>query len=657
MSQLEYKKGDVIGQKYLVYEVLGKGGCGVVYAVYDRRTEGVYALKTFLDQLMNNKAVSDRFKKEAQVWVALERHPYIVTAFFVENFSGRYYVALEYIPQNEMGWNTLDGYLRHQSPNLYLVLKWAIQFCHGMEHAYSKGIKAHRDIKPANIMIDEEQNIRISDFGLAGIVNPDEINHQKNITGLHQTMLGIGMGTPTHMPPEQFINATACDERSDIYSFGVVLFQMAAGGSLPFYTENRDQFWKIMKHFHSEAQIPKIESPLKSIIGKCMAKEPSDRYQSFLNLRNDLEALLKNHNGSSVHVPTLPPFDEWEWNNKSGNLNKLGLYDEAIQCANKAISLNPNYDASWGYKADALHNLCKFNEAIGCYQRRLDLGSNNATAWGNMGLSYRALSQYDKALECYERALNIDPNDVTILNNKGACLAQYGVQLKQPGKLRAAISCYDKALSIDKSFSALWTNKGIALIELGDVENGINCLNNSLSINPNNIDVLNEKVKILMKSIQGDAFSTNKYIDEAIEIYSKLLGLKHNPIDDLYNLGLCYLQIENIQKAYECFSKVEELNPNDTGAWFGLMNIFFKKQDSDKTIKYCDKLINAKQHIEEAVNKKSRVLSYAGRYSQAVSLLKNTLNNYPNMSFLWFTLSEIQEQNNNFSEALISATN
>src|SRR3989339_712776 len=93
---------------------------------------------------------------------------------------------------------------------------------------------------------------------------------------------------------------------------------------------------------------------------------------------------------------------------------------------------------------------------------------------------------------------------------------------------------------------------------------------------------------------------------------SKLLGLKHNTIDDSYNLGLCYLQIENIQKAYECFSKVEELNPNDTGAWFGLMNIFFKKQDTDKTIKYCDKLINAKQHVEEAVRKKSMILSFEG---------------------------------------------
>jgi len=72
------------------------------------------------------------------------------------------------------------------------------------------------------------------------------------------------------------------------------------------------------------------------------------------------------------------------------------------------------------------------------------------------------------------------------------------------------------------------------------------------------------------------------------------------------------LQIENIQKAYECFSKVEELNPNDTGAWFGLMNIFFKKQDTDKTIKYCDKLINAKQHVEEAVRKKSMILSFEG---------------------------------------------
>ena len=659
MGKLGYNKGDVIGQRYIVYEILGKGGCGVVYAVYNRQTNGVYALKTFLDQYMNDKAVSDRFKKEAQVWVALERHPFIVTAFFVENFSGRYHVALEYIPQNKMGWNTLDGYLRHQKPTFNLVLKWAIQFCHGMEHAYSKGIKAHRDIKPANIMIDEYKNIRISDFGLAGIITPNKINHQTTITNFQQTMLGTGMGTPTHMPPEQFTNAIECDERSDIYSFGVVLYQMLAGGRLPFHTENRDQFWAIMKHLHNEMQIPKIDSPLASIIGKCMAKEPSCRYQSFLNLRKKFEALLKSHNGSPVQVPTLPPFDEWEWNNKSSNLNTLGLFDEAIRCANKAISLNPNYDYSWGYKADALHNLGKFNEAIDCYQRMLDLGNNDATTWGNKGLSYRALMQYDKALECYEKALKIEPNEINILNNKGACLAQFGTLLNQPGKLHEAILCYDKALAIDKSFSALWSNKGIALIELGDIENGINCLNKSLSINPNNIGVLKEKAKVLMKNVikKVGVLDTSKYINDAIAVYSKLFELNPKSIDDLYNLGLCYLQIENLKKAYECFSRVEKLNPNDIGAWFGLMKIFFKKQDSEKTIKYCDKLINAKQHIEEAVNKKARVLSYIGEYSQAVSVLKDTLKIYPNMSFLWFTLSEIQEQNNNFSEALISLTN
>ncbi len=716
MSQAEYKKGDVIGQKYEVHEVLGKGGCGVVYAVYDRQTDSVFALKTFLSQYMNNMAISERFKKEARVWVALERHPFIVTAFYVDNFSGRYFVALEYIPRNEMGWNTLDDYLRNQLPNIHQSLKWAIQFCHGMEYAYSKGIKAHRDIKPANIMIDEKQAVRIADFGLAGIIDSEEVKWQNVTAGSHQTIIGTGMGTPTHMAPEQFVNAVACDERSDIYSFGVVLYQMATGGRLPFSSNNRDQFWAIMKHFHAEVSVPKLDSPLSPIISKCMAKEPIRRYQTFINLRDELAALLKSHNGGIVQVPIMPPFDEWEWNNKSRNLNKLGLYKEAIRCADKAISFNPAYGASWGYKADALHNIGKFREAIDCYLRALNLGSNDSAAWGNMGLSYRGLLQYDKALECYDNALKIEPKDTNILNNKGACLALCG-------KLHEAISCYDVALSIDKSISSLWSNKGSALIATGDIENGIKCLNESLSLNPNNNDALKRKAEVLMK---------NNFTVEAIRVWERLIEINLESIDNWFNLGLCYFKLGDFDKASSCLCRAEELSPDDVEIWHWLMGVNFKNHDAEKTLKYGNKLLAANQYVKEATEliqkinqtqktsnvssleirealqqlknaeavhfkqkshaaaikkliqlylntgdkknalyycdvlikttnyitdfgNKAMVMSYFGDYDGAVGLLTEILQEWPQVDTLWYVLSSIHEQHGKTQDALLAA--
>src|SRR3989304_6632547 len=233
-----YKKGDFIGEKYEVYDVLGMGGFGVVYLVYYH--ESVFALKTFREEYLWDREAQERFKKEAKIWIDLERHPYLVRAYFFAELSGRLFIGLEHIAPGEDGFNSLEGYLRYKPPDLALSLRWGVQFCHGMEYAYSKGIRAHRDIKPANIMIAYDKTLKITDFGIAGAIGQAKISGvrldiRNNTVGFScQTVEGRGFGTPTHMPPEQFTNAASCDERSDIYSFGIVLYQMAAGGALPF---------------------------------------------------------------------------------------------------------------------------------------------------------------------------------------------------------------------------------------------------------------------------------------------------------------------------------------------------------------------------------------------------------------------------------------
>ena len=170
-----YKKGDFIGQKYEVYGVLGMGGFGIVYLVISHETGDVYALKTFRDEYLEDVQTRERFKKEAHIWIDLERHPYLVRAHFVDDVSGRLFIATEYIAPDEDGLNSLDVYLKRRPPDIVQSLKWGIQFCHGMEYAYSKCIRAHRDIKPANILICQDRSVKISDFGLAGVIGQTRI--------------------------------------------------------------------------------------------------------------------------------------------------------------------------------------------------------------------------------------------------------------------------------------------------------------------------------------------------------------------------------------------------------------------------------------------------------------------------------------------------
>lgn len=576
---LPFRKGDIIGQKYEVIDLLGEGGFGLVYLAFISPDHPFYALKTFKGAYSTEKTVKDRFRKEAQVWINLEKHPHIVRAYFVDEIFDRLFIAMEWIaPEKEGGPNSLEAYLRYYPPDLSQALQWAIQFCHGIEYAYSKGIRAHRDIKPANIMIDHNKNVKITDFGLADVfgsmntTSDIKFNIRKGKVGLSfQTMDGTGFGTPTHMPPEQFINASKCDEKSDIYSFGIVLYQMVARGNLPFlaplpkneaYEESR-RFWLETYRLHCQAPIPYLNSPLFSVIERCLEKDTKRRYQTFKDLRTDLEILYKSLTGGVVRLPEKEDLDAWEWNNKGISLNNLKRYQEAIVCFDKAIDIDPL----------------------------------NSSAWNNMGTSLRLLSKQKEALSCYEKALKINPSNAHALFNKGSLLS-----------------------------------------ELGQRDDAIQCFNRALEIRPVN--------PYLISQI-GGMLSISKYMPAEIRaICQKIVTLQLKPydIDGLYNLGLCYLQIEDIDNALKIFHEAERVNEHDNGVWFELMNIYFRKQNAEKVIYYADKLIDSNNELEEAVNKKSRVLFYTGNANEAVSLLTATLKSHPGWDFLWFALSEIYEQ-------------
>ncbi|HTO93156.1 MAG TPA: serine/threonine-protein kinase, partial [Bacteroidota bacterium] len=234
-----YKKGDLIGATYRVLGVLGLGGFSVVYLVFSRDTRSVYALKTLRDEYLEDRETRDQFRKEAKVWVDLERNPYVVRAYFIEELAGRLYIGMEYIEPDEEGLNSLEGCLSRRPPELQQTLRWSIQFCHGMEHAHACGIRCHRDVKPANIMITREGVVKITDFGFADVIDRSRARAATDplMRRRRPATEFSGFGTPMYMPPEQFQNAARCDQRSDIYSFGVVLYQMASRGRFPYETK------------------------------------------------------------------------------------------------------------------------------------------------------------------------------------------------------------------------------------------------------------------------------------------------------------------------------------------------------------------------------------------------------------------------------------
>jgi tetratricopeptide (TPR) repeat protein len=562
-----YKKGDLIGRKYEVNGVLGKGGFGVVYLVDSRELGGVYALKTFLDEYLADNEVRKRFQKEASIWVDLGHHPYLVRAYYVDEVSGRLYILMEFISPNKDGLNSLEGYLKLQPPDLAQSLCWAIQICHGMEYAYSKGVRAHRDLKPANIMITPDKTVKITDFGLAGVLSESPANHftglgiQQGRSGLFEkTILGTGFGTPTHMPPEQFENAAECDERSDIYSFGVVLYQMAAGGSLPFFAplarngtkQELADYWQAMRRLQHELTVPRLPSPMFAIIQRCLEKKPEKRYQTFQELRKDLELLLRYQTGEVIIPPQLKEHAAWEWNNKGISLQSLGDHDEAISCFDRALELDPLDASAWSNKGRSLDKLGHDEDAIFCYDKGLELNPRQAEIWNNKGVSLYKLGRYEAAIRCYDQALELDAHYASAWNNKGN-------SLKSLGCYEETIRCYDQALEIDSHYTDAWNNKGSSFNNLGQFEEAIRCFGKVLDLDPRYVNAWTNK---------GISLNSLVRYEEAICCYDKALEFDPNDQYAWINKGYSLQNLGSHEEAILCLNKALELDPRLIYAWY-----------------------------------------------------------------------------------------
>lgn len=632
-----YKVGDFIGQKYEVYDVLGKGGCGIVYLVYSHQTESVLALKTFRNEYLEDIRTRDQFKKEATVWVNLERHPYLVRAYFVEEISGRLFIGMEYIYPDEEGVNSLEGYLQHSLPDFMLSLRWAIQFCHGMEYAYSKGIRCHRDIKPANIMVSQDKTIKISDFGLAGVfdfgtaLSKIKLTLRDNKIGLSFQTLDGAVGTPTHMPPEQFINATYCDERSDIYSFGIVLYQMRAAGKVPFLaplprnnsSDESFRFWNSMRKLHAEAFVPKLGSRLDHIINRCLEKAPNKRYQSFSELRSDLDSLLKHVTGEVIKPPDLMELEWWEWNNKGGSLNTLGRHEDAMHCFDKAIELNPLGAVTWYNKGHSLYELKKYIEAMRCFDESLKINPRYNAAWNAFGQCLYELGRYEEAIHCYEKALEIDPHLAVAWRSKANSLfflerneeaihcldksleiyprdsnAWYdkGEQLSRLGRYEEAIRSFEKSLEIDPLNAVSWYNKGVSFARLKHYSEAIACFDKSLEINP--------QLETAWISKGNSLCSLGRY-EEAVLCFEKALEIESQNAKTWFLLGNTLGELGRYQEAIPSYNRALEIDPRDARTWY---NKAITEEDLNLNL---DAVHSFKNFLKHAPSQDSEQIEYA----------------------------------------------
>lgn len=611
------KKGDTIVGEFLIQNIFGgegKSGMGVVFLVTSRKYDHPFVLKTF--QKDNNYSI-ERFRSEAEVWVATGIHPNIVQALFVDEINEKLFIGAEFIAPDEYGRNTITDYLKQGGTSNQNIIKWTAQFCYGMDKAISKGMKVHRDIKPDNLMVDANGNLKITDFGLSkfnnefkalnasidktekdkdGFLNKfkglsDKPKIEVKNTGL--TNEGSFLGTILYASPEQIMNSSNVDFRSDIYSFGIVLYQLISLGSFPYSLVGKTTI-ETLALMHLQEPIVKINHPLASIAYKCLSRKVNQRYQIFKELLQDLKLIADSLKIKLPNNKIEVDASLRELYIQSFTYRSLGDLKKAKELITKYISQDKNDSSAWSLKGRIESEQGEIEEAIKSTLISYELEPNNSQTCNNLGIFYKRQNNLPKAERFLYEAIETDPYNTGALTN-------LAIVYEEKGNFPLAADLIVRAIKLAPNKKTLHFNAGNIAAEV----------------------------------------SRQKHFDKAINILELLTKVDKSNTNNWFNLGLNYQLTKKPNEAIKCFKYVEQHLPNDEQILISLVKLNGEIDNYDEAIHYCEKLLDKKLSTLNAICWRAQYIQAKGNGQEAIELMKSVISNNQMNDHLWITLASI----------------
>jgi tetratricopeptide (TPR) repeat protein len=482
-------QGDVIADRYLVEKTCA-GGFGQVYLCTDMVSGQRAALKTLLREHLGSGRLVEMFRKEILLWIQLGDHPNIVLAYGMEEFMRLPFVVMECVDGG-----SLEDVLERGSLSWQAAANYGWQIANGLEHAGRVCGLIHRDLKPANVLLTREGTAKVTDFGIS----------------LARGMQGETLaGTPPYMAPEQWQRPKDVDVRSDVYAFGVTLFELACG-QRPFPDHLQDSVYgyrtdHLTKTPPDPRQFnPEIPEGMAQLILQCLEKRQDRRPQDFAAVRKVLEPLA----GPRPAGYSAGPHVVAGLVNQSRTYNLLRQFADAERTAREAVSLAPDDANARVALGNAFGEQGNYREALRQLERAHRLDSRNPMAIVNSA-RYAALALdpvlaqtwLDRGIEKLEPRhlegisnllieLGRVPEAIRLCraiveDNPLAIIAwnNLAIALRRTGDLKGALECATRSVEINPRYAKGWSNRATVLVQLQRFDEAIRAADRSLQFDP-----------------------------------------------------------------------------------------------------------------------------------------------------------------------------